>query len=212
MKERPILFSSSMVRAILEGRKTMTRRVVKPQPDAAWGDLSHGIWEGNDEWTGLPYWDEGGLRTRPDICSSPLPCPYGVLGDRLWVRETFRLPSRYDDATPDELAAQVSRSDVRYLADGDIDLSGKNRPSIFMRRCWSRILLEVVSVRVERVQDITEDDAIFEGCIHDPNYGVHGKEARSEFIRLWELLNSKRGYGWIANPWVWVVEFKRVKP
>lgn len=198
MKERPILFSGPMVRAILEGRKTMTRRVLKGVEGKDYAVMKY---VSAQDANLVGYW--------PRVNGIPMPCPYGVQGDVLWVRETFRLPSNYDDATPEEIKAQVSRTEVRYLADGDIDLSGKNRPSIFMRRCWSRILLEVVSVRVERVQDITEDDAIFEGCIHDPNYGVHGKEARSEFIRLWELLNSKRGYGWIANPWVWVVEFKR---
>lgn len=185
-KERPILFSGPMVRAILEGRKTMTRRVVNPQP-AEWITKS---------------------KIELDLLANR--CPYGQPGDVLWVRETFRLPSGYDDATPEEIEAQICPSMVRYLADGDCDLSGKNRPSIFMRRCWSRILLEVVSVRVELVREITHADAIREGC--RPHPAQESQSVNGDFERLWDSINAKRGYGWDANPWVWVVEFKRVSP
>lgn len=204
-KERPILFSVPMVRAILEGRKTMTRRVVNPQAYSYANDA-----------LGQPCIyprDQSGY-------ADPVPiyCPYGVPGDRLWVREAFRLPSNYDDATPEEIEAQVSRTSVRYLADGDIDLSGKNRPSIFMRRCWSRILLDVVSVRVERLQDIHEHDAMAEGIsVTGGFFGIQNDVtkymfATTAFKALWDSINAKRGYGWDANPWTWVVEFKLVKP
>ena len=195
MKERPILFSAPMVRAILENRKTMTRRVVKPQAYSYANDA-----------LGQPCIyprDQSGY-------ADPVPiyCPYGQPGDRLWVRETFRLPSRYDDATPEELAAQVSRTEIRYLADGDVDLNGKTRPGIFLRYGWHRILLEVVSVRVERVWSISQNDARSEGV------GSEGESSDFilDFVYLWDSINAKRGYGWDANPWVWVVEFKRVTP
>ena len=200
MKERPILFSSPMVRAILEGRKTMTRRVVKPDPAGCW---KKAFYNGD----GFHFETCGGVQ------SNIIQCPYGHPGDRLWVRETFRLPSRYDDATPEELAAQVSRTEIRYLADGDVDLNGKTRPAIFLRYGWHRILLEVVSVRVERVRDIKANEVYLEGIepILDVNSCVdYTKGAR--FIRLWDSINAKRGYGWAVNPWVWVVEFKRVTP
>ena len=210
MKERPILFSGTMVRAIIEGHKTMTRRVVKPQPDGP--GPSHAA-----------FLQECGLWVFGNNSGRLVRCPYGQPGDRLWVRETFRLPSRHDDATPEELAAQVSRTEIRYLADGDVDLNGKTRPGIFLRYGWHRILLEVVSVRVERVQDITCADAEAEGMSSNPMRLFHeGIMPRSidfripmpiqRFIGTWNAINYKRGYGWDANPWVWVVEFKRVKP
>ena len=186
MKERPILFSGPMVRAILEGRKTMTRRVIKPQP-------------------------QGGInKSRLELDLIENRCPYGHIGDALWVRETFRLPSRLDDATPEELEAQASRCDVRFLADGETDLNGKTRPAIFLRYGWHRITLEIVSVRVELLREITREDILKEGAIapRDCIPAVIGAE-RTIFAHLWDSINAKRGYGWIMNPWVWVVEFKR---
>ena len=194
MKERPILFSGAMVRAILEGRKTMTRRVVTNMDNDAYLFQHEPVFKV--------------LGMRPEYIAK---CPYGQAGDRLWVRETFRLPSRYDDATPDELAAQVSHSEVRYLADGDVDLNGKTRPAIFLRYGWHRIVLEVVSVRVERVQDISEEDAECEGVETATPQEATGARFRVAFRDLWNSINAKRGYGWHLNPWVWVVEFKHLK-
>lgn len=237
MKERPILFSGPMVRAILEGRKTQTRRVVKPQSDT--------------EIHGEPYWNVGGFRFRPhaqpQVSGNPIKCQFGQPGDRLWVRETFQ--EFFDDEIPDGrtravrghmgVPAQPNRiSYVAFRADGEIPASAEHgealwRPSIFMRRWASRITLEVTAVRVERLQDISDDDAELEGITRERgivgchcNGGVHtevmgdlyfsdmggdGFEfASSAYRQLWESINGPGS--WAANPWVWVIEFKRVTP
>lgn len=176
MKERPILFSGEMVRAILEGRKTMTRRVIKPF---------------------VPIIDF---------------CPYGKTSDRLWVRETFAHVSswsHYNRLAPN--------SKWLYRADKEWPVS-RWKPSIFMPRLASRITLEITGVRVEQVRDISENDASAEG-LQDwypdpqkpnpyPNGGPYTNIQR--FAALWDSINKKRGYGWDSNPWVWVIEFKRI--
>lgn len=206
MKERPILFSAPMVRAILDGRKTQTRRTVNPAPEMV-TDHSIRPWEG-DPAVLKKLLNQRGRK-----------CPYGQPGDRLWVRES----------TEEDCAGSVSLS--RYRADGafvlysgcdDPAFSGsiahwnyprRVRPSIHMPRWASRILLEIVSVRVERLQDISEEDAEAEGApceIGRLEATILGTQAsyRKGFIRLWE---SDHGEGsWIENPWVWVIEFKRI--
>jgi len=206
MKERPILFSAPMVRAILEGRKTQTRRVVKPQPDAV-----H---------SGTPYWFVGGYRLS-ETAHNPLRCPYGQPGDRLWVRETW---------APLEAAGTpyIYRADadedgsVPYLVHGSPVGGGVGhanphrwKPSIHMPRLASRILLEVVSVRVERLRDISEADAEAEGApleLGELERVTLGAKARyrSGFCRMWSSINGRES--WDANPWVWVVEFRMVTP
>lgn len=186
MKQRPILFSAPMVRALLDGRKTMTRRVVKPQPDEMFNPSSQ---------VALESWTIG--------------CPYGQPGDNLWCKETF---SGADD--------QAFKHLVIYRADGE--QSVRWRPSIFMPRWASRITLELTAVRVERVQDISEDDAKAEGVIEQfravvlrpdggPDYHIPNSY-RGGFANLWDSLNAKRGFGWDKNPWVWVLTFNRIKP
>lgn len=184
MSERPILFSGPMVNAIIAGRKTVTRRVVKPQPD--------------EEREGHAWWRDGWFRTaryehsgEDHPASKLLTCPYVKPGTRLWVRETWRpilsgrLAGGYD-----------------YRAD-DPSASGEGfmpwKLSIFMPRAASRLTLEVVSVRVERLQDVTEADAVLEGL-----------ERREHFIRLWNELNGKK-YPWESNPFVWRVEFRKLE-
>lgn len=191
MRERPIIFSGEMVRAILEGRKTQTRRVVKPQPPL-------------DEWGVSKPWQTDAF----EVNGRDYRCPYGLPGDRLWVRETF---------SPDYFDAQ-SRHAYRAdwtLESGEFVPEPKWTPSIHMPRWASRITLEVTDVRVERVQDISNSDIYAEGILppdpdepgpYDPDEG-----ARSAFKDLWWSINAKRGYGWEKNPWVWVVEFKRVE-
>jgi len=134
-------------------------------------------------------------------------CPYGKPGDRLWVRETWQF-------TGTEL--NVEPGYVYRATDPDwSEMEGwKWRPSIFMPRDASRILLEVTGVRVERVQEITEDDARAEGCQGEPEYtskGGQGWVYDFEFQKLWDSINAKRGYSWESNPWVWVVSFRRVE-
>lgn len=204
-KERPILFSAPMVRAILEGRKTVTRRAVKfPFIDRAAGCELSGNEIGPEE-----------VRNN---------CPYGVPGQRLWVRETFATLSagEYEPVKPHSGRGQ----NIMYAATDPLaDLSISNRgygyrPSIHMPRWVSRILLEITDVRVERLQDITEEQAKAEGVRLYTDHAelgdwwhVEGIETYSADPRKsFELLWSSVGGDWQSNPWVWVVEFKRVTP
>lgn len=188
MKERPIIFSSPMVRAILEGRKTMTRRVIN------WKNIAKqsGCTKGSLAWS--PTFNSFAVfNGNNEVDVSLVDCPYGKPGDRLWVRETYRLP----DGAP--------KGWVDYRADDSRD-GFKWRPSIYMPRRASRIDLEIVSVRVERLQDISNKDIESEGACERACV-TH----RLSFQHLWDSINAKRGYGWDVNPWVWVVEFKRIE-
>lgn len=203
MAERPILFSGPMVRALLAGTKTQTRRAVKPQPAGEWA--------------------------APGRTS----CPYGQLGDRLWVRETWAdltatHGQRWEKRNPvTGLYERGQHPFFWYAADGDQpDLGGGERnperwrPSIHMPRHACRLVLEVTGVRVERLQAISEDDALAEGIDtegHDYLTGERWKAAgsalspeRYAFASLWRRINGQAS--WDANPWVWVVEFKVVAP
>lgn len=214
MKERPILFQGAMVRALLAGTKTQTRRAIKPQPSGHhWqcvpgyelrhtlADLAngaHGVrfhhtipqnraWD-SDPWVKCPY--------------------YGQPGDRLWVREAW---------AP---AAEHGLSGVLYRADfGDEPRTIKYKPSIHMPRWASRILLEVTEVRVQRLQEISPGDSISEGigfevrfgghCLPDGSH-FHATDPRQSYFSLWESIN---GAGSVErNDWVWAVSFRRVQP
>jgi len=180
MNERPILFSGPMVQAILAGTKTQTRRVVKNPYTAA----IHAADSKNVPW----------VSDRP----------YGEAGDRLWVRETWKpWPNTAgpEFRGPDDMGAI-------YAATWDKSGGYGWKPSIHMPRWASRLLLEVVSVRVERVQDIGEADARAEGVDHIPAAPA-ALTHRAAFSGLWNSINSGRGYSWTVNPWVWVVEFRR---
>jgi len=201
MKERPIIFSGEMVKAILDGRKIQTRRVIKPQPPTSgWNPKEHseepGYWIGYSE-NGKLRNDVGGLK---NDCGWK--CPYGQVGDRLWVRETWS----------DEGCACYEPCNCPFFwFKADIpphtleDEQPKWRPSIHMPRWTSRITLEITGVRVERVQDIDEIVATHEGI--EKHLGIH---ARHDFSILWDSINGKRGYGWDKNPWVWVIEFRKI--
>ena len=223
MKERPIIFSAPMVRAILSGAKTQTRRVVKRYSAdcIGWFDDGDGLWVQRfiDPSSGSPY-----LKSWRDRC------PYGQPGDRLWVREAFSGPHCMDAsdgcrAVPPSKWGDCSR--IWYWADGNPTEGDwtRPRPSIHMPRWASRILLEIVAVRVERLQDISEADAQAEGVERvvagvgwrrycDPDSEEVGVppcgDARRSFRSLWKFINGDES--WNANPWVWVVEFKRVRP
>ncbi len=208
MRERPILFNGEMVRAILDGRKTQTRRVIKPQP--FWvASSGRWCWEipkraqnpgcSTTAVTASRQWHE----YLPDGC-----CPYGVPGDKLWVRETWKSTGLLANSTPRYTRACGRFAYRADLAQRDRDLHIPWRASIHMPRWASRITLEVTDVRVERVQDITEDGAIREGCCDANHKDFHV----GAFHDLWDSINAKRGFGWDSNPWVWVVEFKRVDP
>lgn len=223
MTERGILFSAPMVRALLDGSKTQTRREAKPVKHPDLGNL----------------YDPGALvleREPQHVIDRA--CPYGQPGDRLWVRETWGVVSNaWDDDgnlidwTPDRPATAITEMQFGqgyysghaiYAADGGYEWAGDDdgggeprsawKPSIHMPRAASRILLEIVSVRVERLQDISEADAAAEGWTRRPEVSddpqVHTDAARDWYMDLWETINGAGS--WAANPWVWVVEFRRV--
>jgi hypothetical protein len=229
MKERPILFNGSMVRALLDGSKTQTRRVVKPQP----ADIIAQPGEGK-----APAWAIVNRPPSTGVCVNVhgnedwLRSPYGQPGDRLWVRETWQGPLFGNDdmqAYQDDPESFNQPRYCQYAADGgpapefmtmDDELVCRWRPSIHVPRWASRILLEIVSVRVERLQDISEADARAEGitdggCVNCGEPEPCGcpnasPDARDAYVRLWESINGAGS--WDTNPWVWVVEFKRVAP
>jgi hypothetical protein len=217
MKERPILFSAPMVRAILDGTKTQTRRAVRKQfaDDALVAEVAATTSEGwqTSGHSGM-WWDDAGA-----CLDDAVRCPYGMPGDRLWVRETWAVPHRFDHLGPSNIppkgvpthyAATEDRGGLRW------------RPSIHMCRWASRITLEITDVRVERLQDISAADAKAEGIegqfddgpwrnyCRDGYWFPEGKDTAPVFSyqSLWESINGP--VSWDANPWVWVVEFKRV--
>ena len=215
MKERPILFSAPMVRAILAGTKTQTRRIVKPHRNDdsfVLEDHGYGWW---------PYRSEDGESSvMSDGCEYRLPCPYGAIGDQLWVRETLEVVPNwgmlfYVASGPDEYKITDPRADALIEKYGDHYHAndGKRIPSIYMPRWASRITLEITNVRVERLQEISEEDAIAEGAkpyllpVHPARESLRHVDG---YAQLWEQINGPGS--WDANPWVWVVCFRRVSP
>lgn len=205
MKERGILFSAPMVLALLAGTKTQTRRALNFQRLSGSHDVAQVI-------------------STPDSLAAFVRtcCPYGVPGDRLAVREAWRTGVVFDHEPPRNIP---DCAPVRYEATEDALQPGQGqwgryRHARFMPRWASRILLEVTEVRVERLQDISEEDAIAEGVTrvhrqwdtsvwtHAPGSGLHEPTARDAYRRLWESINGPGS--WAANPWVWAVSFKRV--
>ena len=197
MKERPILFKGPLVRAILSGQKTVTRRLLK---------MPHGFWE---------------TSAMGELVPIPANCPYGKPGDRLWVRETWArvgncdpgyltFAATYPACLPPELENIPAASEIRW------------KPSIHMFRRDSRILLEITEVRVERLQDISDAEIEREGIDldaladgqdrYDMCHAGSGADGRPTLRTAWRHLWESTGGDWDANPWVWVVEFKRVTP
>jgi hypothetical protein len=221
MAERPILFSAPMVRALLAGQKTQTRRVAKCSGYDLGGFAFTHLY---DQPNNILQASFETLTPRDDgIQWVSFACPYGKPGDRLYVRETWR--STGDGGRADYLSPnKMQPHKVWYDADGPApadECVGKTRVSIHMPRWASRILLEIVSVRVERLRDITEADIYSEGAITEEwlewredanNIGMpSGSTIESErdvWQRLWSSINGSDS--WDANPFVWVVEFKRV--
>lgn len=214
IKERPILFAAPMIRALLEGRKTVTRREIKPSMRTA--DSQFELHQQPDgSWRPMHTFDESCMDDQGT--EHPIVCPYGKPGDRLWVRETWSAGGQFDQMAPSEIDP-LYVGQIRYPADGRS--FGRARPSIHMPRWASRILLEITDVRVERLQDISEDQAKAEGVRlytdhtelgdwwHVEGIETYSADPRKSFELLW----SSVGGDWQANPWVWVVEFKRVTP
>lgn len=224
MKELPISFTAPMIRALLDGSKNQTRRIVK-KPRAR--DSFVCIDDANGWW---PYQsDDGESSLCDDGMEHPYNSPYGTAGDRLWVREAWTTHAFLDREPPRDL---TTRS-IHYVADGKIK-TGKYRQSFHMPRWASRILLDVVSVRVEHLQEITAEDAINEGLTalqkgggQLTKYGIPDrdgmpgndddgwhwheweKDPRAAYRKLWEQINGQGS--WDENPLVWVVEFKGVQ-
>lgn len=201
MRERPISFSGPMVRALLAGVKTQTRRAYKLRRHP----------------------DIGCEMAASELAREPLHviercCPYGVPGDRLWVREAFRGDVAHDHLPPSELPPAYA---VRYEAEGGIraglgEVDGRLRPPMFMPRRLSRITLELTKVRVELLHAISEADALAEGVErhehgfrHYGNRAVVAKDARCSYATLWDAINGP--YAWNENPWVWVLAFRVVE-
>ncbi|MBN5183637.1 morphogenetic protein [Serratia marcescens] len=218
MKERPVIFNSEMVRAILDGRKTQTRRVMKVQPESSGFGLRFITESLNNRDTGKYFWSQSDACGINKSRSKPFLCPFGQVGDRLWVRETFQGPlipedelSEYLGANPDKFQSPAY---CEYAADGgakpeyvDSDENTRYgwRPSIHMPRWASRITLEITAVRVERLNDISDGDAIREGCSAADMKS--GDCVADVFARLWASIYGAEN--WHANPWVWVIEFRR---
>lgn len=210
-KSQQILFKGPMVRALLNGNKTQTRRVV----DRVTGLGQVTCFEGS-ETTGYDF----ALRDRRDMWNEFREddllklCPYGVPGDELWVRETWAPVSPFDPSPETGAFYRADYLDDPHGPDGEKSPEGRYRtwcPSIHMPRWASRITLEVTGVRVERLNDISEADAIAEGCDVDllARPELTGTVAKICFRHLWESINGPDS--WDANPWVWVVEFKQVE-
>lgn len=219
MTDRPILFSGPMVRALLDGRKTQTRRVLKPQPDAGqfFGHMTY-----VEAQRKVIARNATGMRQDIKIPFAP--------GDRLWVRDAWCTHKAYDDLSPSEMGGEEA---VQYSADGTLQTrgwpaadfdAGRKRASMHMPRWASRLTLLVTEVRVQRLQAISEEDAVAEGIEksktllgvpqfrdYRQNGGAWLFSSRESFRTLWDSLNSERGFGWDANPWVSATSFEVVK-
>ncbi len=207
MADRPILFSPPMVRALLDGRKTQTRRIVKPQPQPNYGKGLSSV---------VPYHTTQGKWTwvlevtgHGDGTSGEY-CPYGKPGDLLWVRETWALASRATDIAKIYYKAHEQASHTEFHEYVPVEKIGnyqptwpKYKPSIHMPRWASRITIELTKVDVEKLQDINERDAKKEGA--DP-VSTFEKEFYHGFRMVWQKINGVES--WNTNPWVWVLEFK----
>ncbi|HDY9090156.1 TPA: hypothetical protein RRI82_002566 [Klebsiella pneumoniae] len=237
MKERGMIFNSEMVRAILDGRKTQTRRLVKGTDGAVKFCKE---WDINGEEIFVVLGEKDHTGMNPVL--GAISCPFGAVGDRIWVREAYRFPASLDDVSPTGVGEMAVATGYRKpwaptfyeftgtFSDGwkgfettpKVSDAGKLRPSIHMPRWASRILLEITDVRVERLNTISEEDAKAEGidmealydsqdcydCIADHN--MTGRPTViGAFKYLWESIYGEES--WKANPWVWVIEFKRVE-
>lgn len=228
MKESPILFTGEMVRAILDGRKTQTRRILKVQPLPP---VTR--WIMHDHWWVPKGVNDAVQQQFISTWPNALKCFYGQPCDRLWVRETWAIGVSTDNSWHSENGriksiAEPQRYARRYAADGTEGFYGKWRPSIFMPKWACRLWLELTDVRVERLQEITEADAIAEGVKVCPNmngregttgyvwpgspYDLSGlchSSAITAFSQGWESINGADS--WADNPWVWVLTFRRIE-
>ncbi|ELP5685239.1 hypothetical protein QTT33_004275 [Salmonella enterica] len=205
-----MIFNAEMVRAILDGRKTQTRRVLATYQDAV---KFCPEWDVNGKQIFIVLGEKDHTGMNPVITA--IPCPFGQPGDRIWVRETFRVHSRATDVATLVYRASVRNSWTEQTHRVPIAVCDKPAtpekwtPSIHMPRWASRILLEITDVRVERLRDLSEEDAKSEGITPPAGGVLPGWEYRINFRDLWMDIYGTDS--WEANPWVWVIEFKRVE-
>lgn len=226
MKERPIIFSGPMVRAILEGHKTQTRRILKPQPTDIPAPFhpeprgDHWVWIARDDFPGYSF------------ATGDFRCPFGIAGDKLWVREAHHFPKSFDHITASRIEkasvdagykkawcpTQFAVGEIRknwdpYFSSPEPTEPGKLRSPIHMPRWASRITLEITGLRVQQVQDISEEDALEEGALESgmPYVGAMTcDQSRIAFSLLWDSIH---GHGaWESNDWVFALSFRRVQP
>lgn len=222
IRERPILFSGPMVKAILDGGKSQTRRVLTQQPPPDYDFIRI--------CAGWAEFENDGTKSELGKWSTRKPY-YGQVGDRLWCRETFYidlLGYSERERLPSQRPEDIEDLNIYYRADGECCQQipecacaevgkPKWRPSIFMPRWASRISLEITDIRVERVQAITEEDAIAEGMNFSERVGFWTSPegncltAALAYRYCWDSINKKRGFDWNSNPCVWVISFKRIK-
>jgi hypothetical protein len=211
--EKPILFSGEMVRAILAGRKTQTRRLVTVPWKGSRRALPYEPWWVSEDGKLLAQDEYGDFHE-----ASTRMAPYGHAGDRLWVKETFQINhvkyvrGRLPKSRPTTLAEVLYRADGNYAEQFEQVDSPEMaiwRPSIFMPRWASRLTLAVTGVRIERLHAITDDDAKAEGVWHEPRHDGMLSHPRLAYAELWDKINGKRA-PWEKNPWVWVVDFRVV--
>lgn len=209
MKERPILFSGAMVKAILADNKTQTRRVMKPSLPAYVTRVGYSLM--TEKWHAF---DDNQWET-----ITKLDCPYGQPADRLWVRETWALGA--DEAGEPKVFFRATDTPMVGMAFPNKPAIEAWKPSIHMPRWASRLTLEICDVRVQRVQEISEEDAIAEGIERTslgfrdyelPANVMHGVPASYSFQTLWDSINAARGFSWQSNPFVWALTFRRVQP
>ncbi|PVF75188.1 hypothetical protein CSC18_2535 [Klebsiella aerogenes] len=218
--ERGMIFNGEMVRAILDGRKTQTRRIMKIQPEHSGLGLRRVTDSKNGSDDGKYFWsssDACGLKAR----SKSFTCPFGVVGDRIWVRETFQGPlfdyeqmeSYLDDSSkfekPEFCQYAADGKPAPEYYDADDNLRHGWRPSIHMPRWASRILLEITDVRVERLASVSDEDAGKEGYPADPSPFGGPMDKWLWFRQLWDGIYPEQSFK--HNPWVWVIEFKRIE-
>lgn len=221
--ERPVIFNSEMIKAILDGRKTQTRRIINPQPLKYFPEgVANQDMPPHHLWWSFIYPSKHGSDTHCYI-----KCPYGKVGDTLWVREDYWICSGFYRNRKPLLQGRYAIDEEKFgclITENEWKLwSNRKYPyrktsGRFMYKSIARIFLEVTNIRVERVQDIDHD---WEDCLKE---GVMGKNEACcdcnglhikvlwRFRELWDSINAKRGYGWDKNPWIWVVEFKKQLP
>ncbi|EMF20553.1 hypothetical protein [Citrobacter freundii] len=237
MKERGMIFNGEMVRAILDGRKTQTRRIMKVQPSDGFHPTHNGYdLDLNAHWYTPGVVDKNGYLqpAKKDVFgvadeNEGYTCPFGAVGDRIWVRETYQGPlfdyehmeSYLEDSSkfekPEFCVYRADGNPAPEFYDADDNLHCGWRPSIHMPRWASRLTLEITGVRVERLNSISQEDAQAEGMeltgwrptYSDPDSGGEVWTPYDNFAQLWESIYGEES--WKANPWVWVIEFKRVE-